>query len=226
MNRTTLPVSKLVILIENKVNEFIAAETDFSAYDITLALRATNPAIEIAHQGEGAIVRDVVHNKMVGGAYAGHKSPHAVDWREDHRTTEDGRPFVMYVYDPNWEAELTLVQSEAERITMEFDEFDSFTMGDALAKADGNIPLRRLDALKAAIVRNAAYQGFDFDEAKETFTQIEGYVDDSDIEDKLENEDEIDSGEDEPASAQPEAREPELLSIGDVIQALSMLFRR
>ncbi|HST03671.1 MAG TPA: hypothetical protein VLQ48_02935 [Chloroflexia bacterium] len=66
-----IPITEelLTALVEKQLEAHILAEADFTAYDITMALRQEQPNLEILH----ARVRQLVHERMTyvvsGGAY-------------------------------------------------------------------------------------------------------------------------------------------------------------
>ena len=60
MGRGVIARHALEMLVAERLAEWVATGQTFTAYDVTLALRAAHPAINIFHQD----VRSVVHHRM------------------------------------------------------------------------------------------------------------------------------------------------------------------
>lgn len=65
---TPLTVPELISLVEAAVDELVAAEESFTAYDVTTKLRAENPVNDVPH----ASVRFVVHGIYEAGKMGGY----------------------------------------------------------------------------------------------------------------------------------------------------------
>ena len=60
VNRAPISPDELEMLVAEHLNECIAERQEFTAYDVTMALRAAHPDVNILH----LVVRGVVHRRM------------------------------------------------------------------------------------------------------------------------------------------------------------------